>query len=303
MTVSSFAKVSSLASTQHGGVAASQLDRLGVSTSLRSKWVARGLLQRAGPRAFVVAGSEPTWRREAWTAAVNVHGLGFVAGRTAARIHGLDGFGDGPPEVLVGRTHRGCRLPYVVRSTSLPLEREHSVVVDGIRCLTAERTILESALFGFTAAETENAIDSGVRRRKVNEQRLRAAVLDRSRPGIAGSRLLTEALVDAGGESRLERWFLRLLRDAGVPRPVMRVVVRSAASFACRLDASFPGGLVVELEGHQTHSSRRQRQHDEARRTELVLMGRRVVVFTYLDVRDRPAWVASQVARALAMVA
>jgi hypothetical protein len=232
-----------------------------------------------------------------------VDGLGFVAGRTAARLHGLDGFAAAPVELLVGRVHRGCRLPYVVRSTSQPLGRRDTTVIDGIRCLTVERLILESPLFGFTEAEVENAIDSGIRRRRVDERRLRAAVLEGLRRGVAGTRQLRESLVDTGGESRLERWFLRLVRTAGLPRPVMRVVVRADGAFACRLDASFPGGLVVELEGHQTHSSRLQRQYDEARRTELVLLGHRVLVFTYLDVRDRPDWVARQVSRALSLVA
>lgn len=205
MSRSLFATVSSHAARQHGGIGARQLDALGVSGQLRSKWVSRGLLERAGPRAFYVAGSEPTWRREAWAAGVNAMGLGFVAGRTAARLHRLDGFASAPVEVLVGRAHRGCRLPYIARSTSLPLGPQHSVLVDGVRCLTVERLIVESPLFGFTVAEIENAIDSGIRRRLVDEERLRAAVLETLRPGVSGTRELREALIDTGGESRLER--------------------------------------------------------------------------------------------------
>lgn len=83
----------------------------------------------------------------------------------------------------------------------------------------------------------------------------------------------------------------------------MRVICRAGGSFAGRLDATFAGGLVVELEGHATHSSRRQRQHDEARRTALTLTGLRVIVFTYLDVRDRPTWILTQLRAALATVA
>ena len=81
----------------------------------------------------------------------------------------------------------------------------------------------------------------------------------------------------------------------------MRVLCRAAGGFAARLDASCPGRLVVELEGHCTHSSRRQRQHDEARRTELTLLGHLVLVFTYNDVRDRPDWTLDKLRRALAV--
>lgn len=270
---------------------------------LRSKWVQRGLLIRAGPRAYYLVGFKPTWRREAWAAAENGRSFGVVAGRTAARLHGLDGFGAAPVEILVGREHRSCRLPYVVRSTRRPLRRADLDLVDGVRCLTVERLIIESPLFGFSLGETENAIDSGIRRRRVSEQRLRAAVLDAIRPGVAGGRQLREALVDTGGESRLERWFLRLVRRAGLPRPTMRVVCRAEGGFAARLDARFPGDLVIELEGHATHSSRLQRQHDEGRRTELTLLGNRVLAFTCLDVRDRPLWLAQQVGRALCLAA
>ena len=57
---------------------------------------------------------------------------------------------------------------------------------------------------------------------------------------------------------------------------------------------------MVEVEGHATHSSRRQRQADEARRTALTLAGRRVIVFTFDDVFDRGDWVMARLREALA---
>lgn len=295
---SSFSKVARLAERQHGAVAARQLAELGVSTQLRSKWVRRRLLVRAGPHSFFFAGSEPTWRRDAWAAAEDVRSHGFLAGRTAARLHQLDGFEAAVPELLVNRTHRGCQLPYIVRSTSRPLGLADTVTIDGIRCVNAERLIVESPLFHFSQVETENAIDSAIRGRRVHEQRLRIAVAAAIRPGVR-SRVLRDALLDTGGESRLERWFLRIVREAGLVRPTMRVIVRAEHGVAARLDARFPGGLVVELEGHGTHATRRQRQHDEERRTELTLQGHRVIVFTYVQVRDRAGWITRQLTRAL----
>lgn len=290
-----------LSGRQHGAVSVAQLDRAGVDRQLRSKWVRRGLLERAGPRSFFVAGSAPTWRRAAWAAAADVEGRGFLAGRTAACLHGLDDFAPGRrlPEVLVRRDARGIRLPYVVRSTILPLELRDTSTIDGVRCLNAERLIIEAPLFGFTAAEVENAIDSAIRKRKAREDSLRERVLAGIRPGVAGGHALREALVDTGGESRLERWFLEIVRAGGLVRPEMRVVCRAGNGFAARLDARFPDALVVELEGHATHSSRRQRQHDEERRTTLTLKGFRVIVFTYNDVRDRPQWVVATLRRAV----
>ena len=57
-----------------------------------------------------------------------------------------------------------------------------------------------------------------------------------------------------------------------------------------RVDAEFPGDLIVELAGHGTHSTRTHRQLDEQRRTELTLLGKRVITFTYEDVYGRPEW-------------
>jgi hypothetical protein len=177
------------------------------------------------------------------------------------------------------------------------------VTVRGFRCLTAERLILESPRFKFTMAETENAIDSSIRLRLVAEQRLRTRVIDEHCSGLNGSRLLVDALVDTGGESRLERWFLRLVREAGVIRPMLQKTYRDGTRIVARVDAYFPGGLVVEVSGHGTHASRRQVQIDAQRRTELTLRGLRVLTFTYEDVRDRPHWVIRQLRNALATAA
>ena len=58
-----------------------------------------------------------------------------------------------------------------------------------------------------------------------------------------------------------------------------------------RVDAELPGGLVIELAGHGTRSSRAQRQRDAQRHTELTLRNKRVLTFTYDDVYGRPRWV------------
>ena len=67
----------------------------------------------------------------------------FAAGAAdEARLHGLDGFVDGPLEVLLRRKHRGAQLPYVVSWTARPLDLGETVTIDGIRCLSAERLIV-----------------------------------------------------------------------------------------------------------------------------------------------------------------
>ena len=311
-----YAQATGLASTQFGAISCNDLERLKVDAKVRSRWIAMGLLERIGPRSFAIPGSPATWQRQAWAAAADADGFGYVAGRTAARMNGLDGFEPEVPtdeseesddnpnqaEVLVTREHRNVQWPHRVASTSLDLPLEDTITIDGIRCLKAERLILDSPLFDFSRTEIENAIDSAIRLRLVSEQRLRAKVLKRHRRGINGGRALLDALVDTGGESRLERWFLRIVRRAGLPRPTLQKVWRADSRTVARVDAAFGDVLVVELAGHATHSSRADRQRDEQRRTELTLRGVRVITFTHEDVRDRPDWVTTKLLEAVALL-
>ncbi len=177
------------------------------------------------------------------------------------------------------------------------------MIADGLRCLSAHRTILEAHTFGFTRDELERAVDSAVRKRLISEQRLRAAIIELNQELQRGTRLLTDVVIDAGGESKLERAFLRLLRRGGLPRPELQRIYREGTRTIARVDAVFPGNLVVELDGHGSHATRQERQRDAQRRTELLLKGCRVLTFTYDDVRFRPDWVLVQLAEALRQVA
>jgi hypothetical protein len=298
-----FRHIAALAASQHSVISTAQLLAHDIDTSTRSKWERRGLISRLGPRSFSMAGSVPTFGRAVAAGLVDLGGFGVVAGRAGARLHGLDGFSGDATEFLLPRSHRNYSTSGLVCSTSRSLSKADIVTVQGFRCLTAERLIIESPLFRFSRAETENAIDSSIRLRLVAEQRLRTRVIRDHLSGVNGSRALLDALIDSGGESRLERWFLSLVRQAGINRPILQKTYRDGTRIVARVDACFPGGLVVEVSGHGTHASRRQRQIDAQRHTELTLRGLRVLTFTYEDVRDRPAWVIARLREALALAA
>ena len=165
------------------------------------------------------------------------------------------------------------------------------MTIDGLRCVTAERMILDSCLFRLSERETHNAIDSAIRMRLVEERRLRQRIIDDLDSNVWHRRTLIDALVDAGGESSLERRFLAIVRRAGLPRPQLQRVYREGNRTLARVDAEFAGGLVVEVSGHGTHATRIQRQRDAQRLTELTLLHKRVITFTYDDVYGRPGWV------------
>jgi hypothetical protein len=298
-----FRSIAAVAATQHSVVSSQQFRAAGVDASLRAKWQQRGLIDRLGPKSFALAGSPDSWMRALTAAHFDLDGAGYIAGRSAARLMGLDGFDADAIEHLVSRSARNRGGTGVVRSTNVAISRSDVQRIGGLVVVRAERLIVDAPLFHFSRAEIENAIDSAIRLRLTAEQRLRTRVIADHRATVNGSRMLLDAMVDTGGESRLERWFLALCRRAGLPRPMLQKTYRVDGRTVARVDAEFPGGLVVEVAGHGTHSSRRQRQVDEQRRTELTLRGKRVVTFTYDDVRDRPTWVGTQVSRGLRGVA
>jgi len=219
-------------------------------------------------------------------------------GRAGFRLHGLDDFADAPPEFLLPRAHRDMSTAARTASTSQAIPASDRCTIDGLRTLRPIRLILDAPRFGFTRREIENAIDSSIRLRLVSEQRLRARVVAEHSRGINGSRALLDALVDSGGESRLERMMLRLVRQAGMQRPATQRVYRADGRLIARVDFQFDDGLIVEVAGHAPPATRAQRQRDEQRRTELTLRGFRVITFTYEDVRDRPGWVIARLREA-----
>jgi hypothetical protein len=294
-----FRSIAALAAEQHSVISLTQLATAGVTASMRSRWTDRGLLVRLGPRSFLIGGAALTWRSRLAAAAFDHDGAAFIAGRAAAQLMRLDGFTGEHVELLAPIAARGRQKGGPTHLTSAPIPTSDLQTIDGLRVVRAERLIIDAPLFGFDRVEIENAIDSSIRARLVSEQRLRTRVVAEHRSGVNGSRMLLDALVDTGGESRLERWFLRLCRDAGIDRPITQKTYRTGSRIVARVDAEFPGGLIVEVAGHGTHSTRQQIQADEARRTDLTLRGRRVIVFTYDDVRYRPKWVASRLLQAL----
>lgn len=285
-----FVVLAAAAADRHGVFTTEMAQRFGISDRLRNEWLAKRWIERVGTHAFRFAGCPPTWSMELASALGDLGVAAAVAGRSSAALQHLDGFVQGPIEIWVPRSNRNRGHVAVTRSSARPLLPGDVVQVDGLRCVTAERLILDSLLFRFTQDEIHNAIDSAIRMRLVSEKRLRRRIVDDLAPNAWHRRTLIDAMVDAGGESALERRFLAIVRQSGLARPSLRRTYRSGSRTLARVDAEFAGGLVVEVAGHGTHATRLQRQRDAQRHTELTLRGKRVLTFTYDDVYGRPRW-------------
>ena len=94
-----------------------------------------------------------------------------------------------------------------------------------------------------------------------------------------------------GTRSELERMFLRLCRQHGLPRPEVNVRVGPhLVDFLFRV-----GHLAVETDGWQGHRGRQAFEDDRARDLDLKLAGFEVLRFTYRQVEEEPQRVAEAI--------
>ncbi len=124
--------------------------------------------------------------------------------------------------------------------------------------------------------------------------------------GRNGVTVLEGILRDRAGRGRTESWLERellgCLERGGLPRPVVQRTIRADGAFVARVDCCYPlERIVIEVNGHRSHSTRRQRNADAARVNRLQLAGHRVLQFTYDDVVRLPEMVVATVAEALAL--
>lgn len=291
---------------QFGLITRPQLHELGIATGQVHRLLHAHHLERRGRNVFAVAGAPVGFEPSVLAACLDTGGV--ASHRTAARLHRLHGFGAAEVvEVTVPRRrHHSSPVPVVVH-TSTNLGHDDLVHVGAIPTTSVARTFLGLAALvpdavGYEAVRTAVAV--AARDGQVSDawlwwrlEHLRC----RGRDGVTVlERILRERQRLGPTESWLEHRFMELLTDAGLPLPTVQRRVRVRGNSVARVDASYDAvGLVIELDGHASHTTREQRDRDERRRNRLVLAGRRVLVFTYDHVVRVPAEVVDTVGAAL----
>ena len=292
--------LAALAAEFDGVVSLEQASALGATRSQIHRWVERGRVERIGRHSVTFPGQPATWRR-ALRAALHAGGSSAVIShRSAAALHGFDGFAPGPVEMTVSRSRRNLVIDGAVVHSLAALARVDRTTVDGLLCTSATFTILDLAAT-CSSSSLENAVDSAIRSGASSAAFLAKRLANVRHRGRDGVRAVDRVLVDAGGTNRLERRFLQLCRQHGLARPATQVIHRRGDQTVARVDFDFtPHPLVVEVEGQIAHASPRQRQRDAQRRRELHSLGRTVYSYTFEDIFQRPAVVAAEIHRALA---
>jgi len=276
-----------LAADQEGLLTSDQLRSEGVSAWTQRRLIADGWMYRLAPRVYALRGSPDTHRRRLRCGLLCLGERSWVSFEAAAALHGLDRSRPHAVEFTIERSRRPALLPFAVHTTTR-MERIDQVVVDGFRAMSATRTVFDLALARAHPQRVEAAIDSAVRLQLSSPEVLTRRLASLRGSGRWGCRLVEDLIADTGGHTHLERRFLQLVREAGLPTPRTQVVFRVDGRHVARVDFLFDDEhVVVEVSGQKGHASPSERARDAQRRNELQDLGLRVFEYTFDDVTRR----------------
>jgi very-short-patch-repair endonuclease len=276
-----------LAARQWGVVARGELLDAGLSRKIVANRVRSGHLLRLHPGVYAV-GHARLRREGRWLAAVLAVGPGAVLShRDAAGLHDLRPANHRLIDVTATTDRRSTARIRIHRTRSLVAQ--DITTVHGIPVTTVARTLVDLA--GTVPRDhLTRAVKEAERRRNFDLKAVEATLArTRGRRG-PGHRALREAIAEyvalglSASLSPLEDAFLRLTRDAGLPRPATNAHIEGF-----QVDAVWHAPrIAVELDSWQHHHDRHAFERDRERDATLTAAGWRVVRFTYRQVTSRP---------------
>lgn len=270
--------------TSFGGAARwSQLRALGVPERAVQAAVRAERVYPLSPRGYALLGADP-----AFVAAASLSGV--VSHASAARLHGLDLHR--PPKLIEVTVARGCRQRRAgvrVHCADLaPQDREQPQPVTSLR-----RTLCDCGRT-MPILEAVVMLDSAVRDHNVSIGELRAMAAAAVGPGSAALRRAV-AHVDVLAGSALESVLRLLLHLLGAD-----VESQVWISGVGPVDFVVNGWLVLEADGYEFHSSRKDYRKDRRKANRLVEQQFVLLRFSWEDIRLHPAAVLAQIERVLA---
>jgi very-short-patch-repair endonuclease len=276
-------QIAAVAKEQHGIVTARQLGEAGLATSAISKRLRKGRLHRLHQGVYAL-GHVGLSEEARWMAAVLACGPDAVLSHGAAAVlWGLLRPLDGPIDVTVP-THNGRKRRRGIRihrceALGAPL-RPHGTgkrptqlvtVRDRIPVTTVARTLLDI-------------------RATLAPYLVRRAIREAEFLGLGIGEIKTDRT-----RSDLERYFLRLCRRYGLPRPEVNVLIDGVTvDFLWRAQR-----LVVETDTYATHGGTVAFEDDHERDLRLRNLGYAVHRFTEQQLASKPQAVVEDVVSAL----
>lgn len=261
-----------------------------------------GRWERLHRTVYKLSGTPTTWRQQALTATLHLGHRVTLSHRAAASL--ALGSRVARIEITMPRDRHHTRpRGIIVHLTQEPIPPEDITKIDGILVTKPARTLLDLAAVEPTHV-IERCLDDVLRRKLVSLPFLERWLEDPRRRRHRGTRILrqlVEARANVGvTESPLEMRVLRMLREAGLPIPMLQYVVRHDDRFIARVDLAYPEKLVaIEADGFRYHNGRQPFDRDRARGNELAVLGWQVLRVTSTHLDEDPDAVAQWVRRAL----
>ena len=288
-------RLARLATKQHGVVARWQLLAIGFTPDTIQHALAAARLFRIRRGVYAVGHRRLTTHGRPMAAVLGCGPQAVLSHRSAIAHWGLRPAPIGPIEVLVPGSSRRSRHGIRVHHTHA-LPDEETAIYDGVPVTSLHRALLDFAAVAHRQ-EVRLAIEAAERCEKFDLREMNAVLV--RNPTHRGCKTIREVLGEIKGppadtRSELERRFLALIREAGLPEPQSNVLVQGFL-----VDLWWPQErLVVEIDSHGFHKLRSEFNSDRYRDAKLQLAG--CIVLRVTDERmDNPAELLSDVIRFL----
>jgi REase_MTES_1575 len=200
----------------------------------------------------------------------------LLSHRAAAALWGIAATANARIDVTTVNSRR--RNPRITFHHARRLDDDNRTMHEGVPVTTVARTLLDLAEV-LKRRQLERALEEAERLRLLDLKALEDVCARNN--GRRGIKPLRAALADLGPppdtRSELERLFIDVCAEAGLPPPTLNRVV---AGF--EVDAVWPTSkLVVELDGYAFHRTRHAFERDRERDMALQLAGYRVLRVTH----------------------
>lgn len=220
----------------------------------------------------------------------------LLGGLTALALDGLTGFGPEATHVIIPNGARRPRLDGIRSHHSIHIDTD--VLLNRLpRRTTPARSLIDAASWGPSDRFARALVIATMQQGLTSVRHVRGALV--RRPTQLRRGIVVESILDAAGgiQSLPERDFALVVADAGLAQPTRQAPVRGPGG-RYYLDAWFEDlGFGVEVHGIP-HLAVRQWSDDLDRGNELVISGRRMLVFSSFSIRRERDRVIDQLRRA-----
>lgn len=251
-------------------------------------------------RGVVVMHNGPLTEDETlWIALLGAPAGSVLAGLTAARLDGLDGFQPRAVDVLVPR---GARTP--TAADGVTFRRSRASFEDDVHPARAPRrtriarSVTDAAAWSDSERLARVLVLAAVQQRLTRPADLSAIVDKRER--LTHGQLIRESILDAAGgiQSLPELEFARLIRRHGLPEPTRQQVLQRRDG-RYYLDAAWTRfDTACEIQGIP-HLKVGRWEADMSRSNEVMIAGPRLLSFSSYAVRHDQTRIADQLIRLL----